>query len=49
VTTSFGMHVRFAADPGQGDALAAILPSETDALRTVDVCLLYIRQSIARS
>jgi quinol monooxygenase YgiN len=36
------MHGCFNAQPGQGDALAAILLEAADALRANDDCLLYM-------
>jgi quinol monooxygenase YgiN len=36
------MHGCFKAQPGQGDALAAILLEAADALRANDGCLLYV-------
>jgi quinol monooxygenase YgiN len=36
------MHGHFTAQPGQGDALAAILLEAADALRANDDCLLYV-------
>jgi quinol monooxygenase YgiN len=36
------MHGYFKAQPGQGDALAAILLEAADALRADDSCLLYV-------
>jgi quinol monooxygenase YgiN len=36
------MHGRFKAQPGQGDALAAILLEAADTLRANDACLLYV-------
>jgi quinol monooxygenase YgiN len=39
---TFGMHVRFTAQPGQGDALAAILLEAADALGAVEACRLYV-------
>jgi quinol monooxygenase YgiN len=36
------MHGCFTAQPGQGDALAAILLEAADALRANDDCLLYL-------
>jgi quinol monooxygenase YgiN len=38
----FGMHGYFKAQPGQGDALAAILLEAAEALRADDSCLLYV-------
>jgi quinol monooxygenase YgiN len=38
----FGMHGRFTAQPGQGDALAAILLEAAEALRANEACLLYV-------
>jgi quinol monooxygenase YgiN len=42
VPTVFGMHGCFKAQPGQGDALAAILLEAADALGSNDACLLYV-------
>jgi quinol monooxygenase YgiN len=42
MTENFGMHVRFTAQPGQGDALAAILLEAADALGAVGACRLYV-------
>ena len=36
------MHGYFKAQPGQGEALAAILLEAADALRADDSCLLYV-------
>ena len=36
------MHGYFKAQPGQGEALAAILFEAADALRADDSCLLYV-------
>ena len=36
------MHGCFKAQPGQGDALAAILLEAAEALRADDSCLLYV-------
>ena len=38
----FGMHGRFNAQPGHGEALAAILLEAADALRADERCLLYV-------
>jgi quinol monooxygenase YgiN len=38
----FGMHVRFTAQAGQGDALTAMLLEAADGVRSLDACLLYI-------
>jgi quinol monooxygenase YgiN len=38
----FGMHGCFKAQPGQGDALAAILLEAAEALRADERCLLYV-------
>ena len=38
----FGMHGYFKAQPGQGDALAAILLEAADSLRANESCLLYV-------
>jgi quinol monooxygenase YgiN len=38
----FGMHGYFTAQPGQGEALAAILLEAAEALRADDSCLLYV-------
>jgi quinol monooxygenase YgiN len=38
----FGMHGRFQAQTGQGDALSAILLEAAEALRANDSCLLYV-------
>src|SRR5438309_1433887 len=42
MTTSYGMHNQFRAQPGQGDALAAILLVAAEGLRANDACLLYL-------
>jgi quinol monooxygenase YgiN len=39
---AFGMHVRFRAQPGQGDALSALLLEASNALSGVDACRLYL-------
>lgn len=38
----YGMHVRFTAAPGQGDALAAILLEAAEGTRADADCLLYL-------
>jgi quinol monooxygenase YgiN len=38
----FGMHGSFKAQPGQGDALAAILLEAAESLRANESCLLYV-------
>jgi quinol monooxygenase YgiN len=38
----FGMHGCFKAQPGQGDALAAILLEAAEALRADERCFLYV-------
>lgn len=38
----FGMLVRFTAQPGQGDALAAMLLEAADGVRSLGACQLYI-------
>ncbi|MCW2904984.1 MAG: antibiotic biosynthesis monooxygenase [Streptosporangiaceae bacterium] len=42
MTTAFGMHVRFTAVPGQGDALAAMLLEAADGLTGLEACRLYL-------
>jgi quinol monooxygenase YgiN len=38
----FGQHTRFAAQPGQADALEEILLAAAQGLRANDDCLLYV-------
>jgi quinol monooxygenase YgiN len=38
----FGMHGRFRAQPGQGEALTAILLEAAESMRGNDDCLLYV-------
>ncbi len=38
----FGMTARITAQPGQGDALAAVLGEAAEGLRAFDGCLLYV-------
>lgn len=38
----FGMHGRFKARPGQGDALTGILLEAAESMRANDACLLYV-------
>lgn len=38
----FAMQVRFTAQPGQGDALAALLVQAAEGLRNLDACRLYL-------
>jgi quinol monooxygenase YgiN len=42
MASPFGMHVRFTARPGQGDALAAMLLEAADGAGSLDACQLYI-------
>ncbi|MDQ4026865.1 MAG: antibiotic biosynthesis monooxygenase [Actinomycetota bacterium] len=42
MTSSYGMHGYLKAQPGQGDALAAVLLEAADALADVSECLLYV-------
>jgi quinol monooxygenase YgiN len=39
---AFGMHVRFTALPGMGDALTAVLLEAADSASDVDACRLYL-------
>jgi quinol monooxygenase YgiN len=39
---AYGMHVRFTARPGQGDALAELLLEAADGVRAIDACRLYL-------
>jgi quinol monooxygenase YgiN len=41
-SATFGMHVRFTAQPGQGDALSAVLLEAAEALGVVEACRLYV-------
>jgi quinol monooxygenase YgiN len=38
----YGLHVRFTAKPGEGDALAAILLEAAEGVRRLDACRLYL-------
>jgi quinol monooxygenase YgiN len=38
----FGVHGCFKAQPGEGDALAAILLEAAESMRANDACLLYV-------
>jgi quinol monooxygenase YgiN len=38
----YGMHGRFRAQPGQGEALSGILLEAAEALRANESCLLYV-------
>jgi quinol monooxygenase YgiN len=38
----YGMHGRFQARPGQGEALTAILLEAAESMRANDACLLYV-------
>jgi quinol monooxygenase YgiN len=38
----FGVHGCFKAQPGKGDALAAILLEAAESMRANDACLLYV-------
>jgi quinol monooxygenase YgiN len=42
MSDAYGMHVRFTAAPGQGDALAAILVEAAAGVEADDACLLYV-------
>ena len=42
MTTYFGVHNHFKAQPGRGDALAAILIAAAERLRANDACRLYL-------
>jgi quinol monooxygenase YgiN len=42
MAATFGMHVRFTARPGQGDALAALLLEAADGLEDLEACRLYV-------
>lgn len=42
MTDAYGMHVKFTAAAGQGDALAAILLEAADGIEADDACLLYV-------
>jgi quinol monooxygenase YgiN len=39
---AFGMQVRFTAQPGQGDVLAAMLVEVADGLADLEACRLYV-------
>ncbi len=45
MTTYYGLHGQFTAQPGQGDALAEILLMAAEGLRTNHACLLYLVSS----
>lgn len=42
MTTYYGSHNHFTAQPGQGDALAEILLQAAEGLRANHACLLYV-------
>jgi quinol monooxygenase YgiN len=42
MAAAFGMNVRFAARPGQAEALAAILLEAADGARELEACRLYV-------
>jgi quinol monooxygenase YgiN len=42
MTSYYGLHGHFTAQPGQGDALAEILLAAAEGLRPNDACLLYL-------
>lgn len=42
MTTPYGMHGHFRAQPGQGEALAAVLLQAAELLADVDECRLYM-------
>jgi quinol monooxygenase YgiN len=39
---TYGMHVRFTAQPGQGEALATLLLEAADGVGGLDACRLYL-------
>jgi quinol monooxygenase YgiN len=42
VPSVFGMHGRFKAQPGEGEALTEILLGAAESMRGNDACLLYV-------
>jgi quinol monooxygenase YgiN len=42
VSGAYGLHVRFTAQPGQGDALAALLLEAAAGVQALEACRIYL-------